>query len=99
MTLEYAYPGPAKRVAAASVVLVTTLAPEDGLYHALVAQEAAWADHGVRKVTRVGDCYGPATIAQAVWSGHRYGRTLGEPESVNDEVPFKRELLELSRQF
>ena len=99
VTLEYAYPGPAKRVAAASVVLVTTLAPEDGLYHALVAQEAAWADHGVRKVTRVGDCYGPATIAQAVWSGHRYGRTLGEPESVNDEVPFKRELLELSRQF
>jgi len=99
VTLAYAYGGTERRLAAASVVLVTTLVPQEGLYHELVARQAEWRDHGLGSVTRIGDCYAPATIAQAVWSGHRYGRTLGEPESLNDEVPFRRELVELSPDF
>ena len=75
VTLAYAYTGEKRDIEAASVVLVTTLVPEDRLYHDLAARRAEWPDHGIASVTRIGDCYGPATIAQAVWSGHRYGRT------------------------
>ena len=99
VTLTYVYTGEKRAIEAASVVLVTTLAPEDRLYHDLLARRAEWRDHGLGAVTRIGDCLGPATIAQAVWSGHRYGRTLGEAESINDEVPFKREVMALAADF
>jgi dimethylamine/trimethylamine dehydrogenase len=99
VTLAYAYTGEKREIEAASVVLVTTLVPDDSLYHALAARSAEWPDHAIAAVTRIGDCYGPGTVAQAVWSGHRYGRTLGEAESVNDEVPFRREVLALSTDF
>lgn len=39
---------------------------------------------------------GPGTIAQAIWSGHNYARTLGEPEYERDEVPFDREIIALA---
>lgn len=45
-------------------------------------------------VTRIGDCFGPGTIAAAVYGGHRYARELGEPQS--DAVPFRRELPQLA---
>ena len=55
--------------------------------------QATWAEHGVRRVLRIGDCYGPGTIAAAVWSGHKVARDLGEPEG--DEVVFKRDVVAL----
>ena len=99
VTLSYAYTGTQKQLEARAVVLVTTPVPHDGLYHELLATEDAWADHGVKRVTRIGDCYAPGPIAQAVWSGHKFARTLGEPEYGADEVPFKRETIELSSEF
>jgi dimethylamine/trimethylamine dehydrogenase len=99
VALSYVYSSEKRSLSAASVVLVTTLAPMDGLYHDLLTRRTAWQEHGLTSVTRIGDCLAPATIAQAVWSGHRYGRTLGEAESVNDEVPFRRELVALSADF
>jgi len=93
------YGGPSRYMRMVSVVLVTTLVPEDELYRELRAREAEWPVAGVRRVTRTGDCYGPNTIAQAVWSGHCYARTLGEAEDARDEVPFRRELVELSADF
>lgn len=94
--LAYAFTGAKRRVEAASVVLVTSQMAEDGLYHDLTARHPEWADHGLDSITRIGDCLAPDTIAQAVWSGHRYGRTLGEAEAPLDEVPFRREIPDLA---
>ena len=41
-----------------------------------------------KSIRRVGDCYGPATIAAAVYEGHRYAREL-DTEIDPDGVPFK----------
>ena len=56
---------------------------------------AAVRNAGIKSVTRIGDALAPATIAQAVYSGHRYARELDE-EIDPDVVPFERELTELS---
>jgi len=88
------YVGAELYVEAASVVLVTSLWPQDGLYFELQSLEDSWADHGVSRVTRIGDCYGPGIIAAAVWSGHKYARTLGI--SSPDTVEFDREIMSLA---
>ena len=62
-----------------------------------MAKGEALADAGIKTVKRIGDCYGPATIAAAVYEGHRYARELGaEP---GDAIPFRRELTKLSADF
>ena len=48
-----------------------------------------------KKRTRIGDALAPATIAAAVYSGHRYARELDEVIDP-DAVPFERELTELA---
>ena len=88
------YTGRRERVAAASVVLVTSQTSEDGLYHALVAKPEALRDAGIRKVVRIGDCLAPGIIAAAVYSGHRVARELGVAPS--DAVDFKRENVALA---
>jgi len=87
--LACAYTDRVQRLEAAAVVLVTARLPEDGLYHALTAEPAALQDAGIVDVTRIGDCFGPATIANAVHAGHRYGREL--TWAWHDEAPFLRE--------
>ncbi|MBT4888644.1 MAG: FAD-dependent oxidoreductase, partial [Rhodospirillales bacterium] len=76
-----------------SVVMVTGQLPRNDLYYALIDRESEWADAGIKSVTRIGDAEGPAIIAAAVWSGHRYARELGEPKT--EGVPFKREITEI----
>ncbi|HYB08666.1 MAG TPA: FAD-dependent oxidoreductase [Alphaproteobacteria bacterium] len=99
VTLSHTYTRSRRHIEAASVVLVTTLVPSDTLYYDLLARQPEFEDRGVRRIVRIGDCYGPSTIAQAVWSGHRFARTLGESESQRDEVPFNREIMELASDF
>jgi len=82
--LACVYTGRQTSLPAVSVVLVTMRLPDDTLYRAL--SEAG-------NVTRIGDALAPATIAHAVYAGHRYARQLDEPE--NDGVSFKRELSQL----
>ena len=72
---------------------MTSRLPEDQLYQALKAREADWRDAGLKTVSRIGDCAGPATIAAAVFSGHRYARDLDAPFDP-DAVPFRRERIE-----
>jgi dimethylamine/trimethylamine dehydrogenase len=74
--------------------MVTAMTSDDALYHELIADEGALAAAGIRRVARIGDCYGPGTIAAAVHGGHRFARELGAEET--DEVPFDRELVALS---
>ena len=85
------YAGKARTIACATLVMVTSRQPNDGLYHDLRADPGKLAEAGVKSVKRIGDAYGPGLIAAAVWSGHRYARELDGP-TVGD-VPFKRELV------
>ena len=57
--------------------MVTSREPVDQVYWDLMANQEGLADAGITSVRRIGDCYGPATIAAAVYEGHRYARELG----------------------
>ena len=92
--LSNVYTSSDQSMACDAVVLVTAPQAQDVLYHELTAQMSA-ASHNVQSVNRIGDCYGPGTIAAAVYSGHRYAREMGCEVEV-DVVPFRRELVELS---
>jgi len=82
---------------AASVVLVTARLPEEALYRDLSAEPERLAEAGIASVTRIGDCLAPATIAAAVYAGHRYARELDAP--ATEGTPFARELAALSPHF
>jgi dimethylamine/trimethylamine dehydrogenase len=90
------YSGRVRSLEAASIVMVTSRVPEDALFHALMAQEARFADAGLKGVRRIGDCYGPSIIAAAVYEGHRYARELGSEPAA---IPYRRELTELAGEF
>jgi dimethylamine/trimethylamine dehydrogenase len=78
--LESIYTGKTKEIGAASVVMTTSRAPQDALYHSLI---------GRVPIDRVGDCLAPGTIATAVYSGHKFARELDT--SVPLPVPFLRD--------
>ena len=71
-----------------ALVPVTMRLPHDDLYEALVDSAEKIEAAGIKSVRRIGDCYGPATIAAAVYEGHRYAREL-DTEIDPDGVPFK----------
>ncbi len=87
--LACTYTGRTENVACAAAVMVTMRLPDDGLYHALVADGAANETAGIASIDRIGDGLAPATIAAAVYAGHRYARELDG--AAPDVVPFKRE--------
>ena len=88
--LRCVYTGDTTSVACASVVVLTSMMPRDALYHELIANQATTN----RRIVRIGDCYGPGTIAAAVWSGHRMAR---EPfAEIGDAPPFEREVMALA---
>jgi dimethylamine/trimethylamine dehydrogenase len=73
-----------------SVVTVTARLPADGLCRGLRSDPAALAAAGIKSVTAIGDAFAPATIAHAVYAGHRYARELDA--TVDSDRPFGREL-------
>jgi len=84
-----------ERLESAGVLVpVTMRLPNDSLYDALMAEPAKLEAAGIKSVRRIGDCYGPATIAAAVYEGHRYAREL-DTEIDPDGVPFKTVKYEL----
>ena len=74
-----------------SAVLVTARLPEDALYRNLEALQEERKAHGIRSVQAIGDARAPATIAHAVYAGHRYARELDQPEGTVGSL-FPREL-------
>jgi len=94
--LACAYTGRVVRREAASVVLVTARLPEKGLADDLEARRDAFADAGLKSVTRIGDALAPGTIAAAVWSGRRYAEELDAPPRGLDDLPYRREVAELA---
>jgi len=83
--------GETAETACDAVVMVTARLPHDDLYRDLCARRDDWADAGIRSVDAIGDARGPATIAHAVYAGHRYARELDGPDP-GDGPPFRREL-------
>lgn len=59
-------------IACDTLILATGRLPDDGLHHALAAEPRPFAIH------RVGDCLQPSSIADAVYSAHRFAREFGE---------------------
>jgi len=74
---------------AQSLMLVTSRQPDDTLHGELLRRPESLQANGITNVTRIGDCLAPATLASAVYSGHRYARELDEAEE--DSVPFRRD--------
>jgi dimethylamine/trimethylamine dehydrogenase len=71
---------------AASLVTVTARLPVDNLFEQL---RDRWQEAGIASLTRIGDCWAPSTIQQAVYSGHKWARELDEPAEplVPRELP------------
>ncbi|HSR00232.1 MAG TPA: FAD-dependent oxidoreductase [Sphingomicrobium sp.] len=66
--------------AAAALVTVTARLPVDDLYQEV---RERWREAGIASLTRIGDCWAPSTIQQAVYSGHKWARELDEePEGL-----------------
>ena len=63
--------GQTRDLPCATLVLVTGRLPNDDLWLAL---------QGRPNLARVGDCLAPSSIADAVYSAHRYARMLGEAD-------------------
>ncbi len=63
--------GQPRDLACESLILVTGRQPIDDLWQTL---------HTRPNAVRVGDCLQPSSIADAVYSAHRYARLLGEPD-------------------
>jgi dimethylamine/trimethylamine dehydrogenase len=77
-----AYSGQERTLPLGRLILVTGKLPDDALYHALAARCDAPA------MTRIGDCFNPSHIADAVFSGHRFAREFGNAAS---QTPLRRE--------
>jgi dimethylamine/trimethylamine dehydrogenase len=78
--LESIHTGQTHAVEAATIVMVTSRVPQDGLFYSLADR----AD-----VQRIGDCLAPGPIARAVYSGHRVAREMDA--ELPAEVAFLRE--------
>ena len=89
------YTGDEGAVNADSVVMVTARLPHDRLYQELLGRKSEWADADLLSVRAIGDAWAPATIAAAVWSGHRFAEELDEPQPLGP-VPYLREVTELA---
>jgi dimethylamine/trimethylamine dehydrogenase len=80
---------------AASLITVTARLPVDGLYLDLEKVCDRWAESGIASITRIGDCWAPSTIQQAVYSGHKWARELDEePEGL---IPRELPMIESGR--
>jgi dimethylamine/trimethylamine dehydrogenase len=92
--LSCAYTGREMRRDCAAIVSVTARLPNDALYCELAADAAALDAAGIRALDVIGDACAPATVAHAVYAGHRYARELDEPRP--EGVPFEREMVALA---
>jgi len=67
--------GQASEIPAAALVTITARLPSDDLHEQL---RDRWQGAGIASLTRIGDCWAPSTIQQAVYTGHKWARGLDE---------------------
>ncbi|MDR1888922.1 MAG: FAD-dependent oxidoreductase [Zoogloeaceae bacterium] len=62
-----------------AVILVTARKPLQALYVELKRRKDEWEKNGLEAVYRVGDCYAPRQISNAIFDGHRLAREFDSP--------------------
>jgi len=67
--------GQASEIPAAALVTITARLPSDDLHEQL---RDRWQAADIASLTRIGDCWAPSTIQQAVYTGHKWARGLDE---------------------
>src|SRR5699024_1908320 len=91
--LVNAYTGEAWQREFDATVMVTARLPNDELLNQLLEKR----DQGeLESVRGIGDCYGPGTIAAAVWSGRRAAEEFDRPALASEKVPYRREVTQLA---
>jgi dimethylamine/trimethylamine dehydrogenase len=65
---------------------VTTRESQDELFRGLHGGEDTLRYPRLRSVTKIGDCFAPSIVAEAVHSGHAYARQLDT--QVGDRMPY-----------
>jgi dimethylamine/trimethylamine dehydrogenase len=96
VTLSCVYSGETRVVNAESIVMITSRIPNDALARSLAIDSNRLREAGISTLQSIGDCHSPATIAAAVYEGHRFARELGLD---NSGIPFRREVTELTAEF
>jgi dimethylamine/trimethylamine dehydrogenase len=77
---------------AVALVTITARMPADSLYEQL---RDRWQEAGIASLMRIGDCWAPSTIQQAVYTGHKWARELDEaPELL---IPRELPMIESGR--
>jgi dimethylamine/trimethylamine dehydrogenase len=87
------YTGAADTIGVDNVVLVTSRAPRDALYHELQEAVDKGAEGAPRTVSCIGDANAPAIIAAAVYAGHKYARELDCDQPPGERVKLDRVLV------
>jgi dimethylamine/trimethylamine dehydrogenase len=64
---------------AAALITITGRLPVDALFEDL---RERWQGTAIAGVTRIGDCWAPSTIQQAVYTGHKWARGLDEEPEI-----------------
>ncbi|MFT5506145.1 MAG: dimethylamine/trimethylamine dehydrogenase [Gammaproteobacteria bacterium] len=96
VVLGCTYSGNTRNIEASSIVMVTSRLPQESLFLELESEQTGGASDQFKTLKPIGDCHGPATMAAAVYEGHKFARELGEEPS---DISYKRELTELSAEF
>jgi len=90
VTAIYTSRGERETYAVKALVLVTSRLPENRVYYELAGYGEEVLEQLPFSVARIGDCLAPATIAAAVYHGHRFARAIDEHIDL-DTTPFQRE--------
>lgn len=85
------------QIACDQCILITSRQPQHQLFFDLDAMPDRTAAAGLTRITRIGDCLAPSTIAAAVYEGHRYAQEYEQEDDMH-RIPFKRENIELAQQ-
>jgi len=89
------FSGAKKTLTVDAVVMVTQRAPNDQLYHDLLAHVDGDGTRLPFSLRRIGDCEAPAIIAAATYAGHRYAREL--ENAPDPDEPLKHDRLDVGQ--
>jgi dimethylamine/trimethylamine dehydrogenase len=74
------YTGQTESLSFGSLILVTGRSADETLYTELSGDPGRLEAAGIRSLTRIGDALAPSSIADSVYSGHRFAREFDETD-------------------
>jgi len=92
-TLACTYTGRTQTLAVTGAVLATQRAPNDGLYHDILATVDGDARRLPFTLARIGDCEAPSIVAAAVYAGHKYATELDTIQDV--DMPLRHDRMDV----